>query len=49
MRRKYNALVEAKAKLQEDLIASEEEKLRVSKALVDLKIQNRSAPGRRSG
>ena len=34
-RKKYNELVNSKASLQEQLLKSEEEKLRISKALVD--------------
>ena len=39
-RKKYNDLVSNKAKLQEVLIAAEQEKLKISKALVDLQIEN---------
>eukprot|EP00944_MAST-04C_sp_MAST-4C-sp1_P002321 g2321.t1 len=39
-RKKYNELVNSKASLQEQLLKSEEEKLRISKALVDLQIEN---------
>jgi coiled-coil domain-containing protein 78 len=39
-RKKYNELVGNKAKLQEVLIAAEQEKLKISKALVDLQIEN---------
>jgi chromosome segregation ATPase len=39
-RKKYNDLVSNKAKLQEILIAAEQEKLKISKALVDLQIEN---------
>jgi coiled-coil domain-containing protein 78 len=39
-RKRYNELVNSKAGLQEQLLKSEEEKLRVSKALVDLQIEN---------
>ena len=38
-REKYNKLVESKAELQQKLINSEEERLRVSKALIDLEIE----------
>lgn len=40
MKKRYNDQVAAKADLQEQLIASEEEKLKVSKALIDLQIEN---------
>lgn len=40
MREKYNEIVRQKADLQQDLIRSEEEKLEVSKALVELQIEN---------
>ena len=40
MKKRYNEQVAAKANLQEDLIAAEEEKLKVSKALIDLQIEN---------
>jgi len=36
MKSKYNDIIRSKATLQEDLIASEEEKLKVSKALIEL-------------
>jgi chromosome segregation ATPase len=39
-RKKYNELVNGKATLQEQLLKSEEEKLKISKALVDLQIEN---------
>ena len=39
-RKKYNDLVGNKAKLQEVLISAEQEKLKISKALVDLQIEN---------
>ena len=39
-RKKYNELVTNKAKLQEVLISAEQEKLKISKALVDLQIEN---------
>lgn len=38
----YEKLVESKAELQAELISSEEERLRVSKALIDLQIENNS-------
>ncbi|CAD8184449.1 unnamed protein product [Paramecium octaurelia] len=40
MREKYNEIVRQKAELQQELIRSEEEKLEVSKALVELQIEN---------
>lgn len=39
-RDKYNALVDSKAAAQEALIEAEEEKLRISKALLDMQIRN---------
>lgn len=42
-REKYNKLVESKAELQQKLINSEEERLRVSKALIDLEIEKNRA------
>ena len=39
-RKKYNELVQNKAQLQEILIGAEQEKLKISKALVDLQIEN---------
>ena len=40
MKNKYNDIIKSKATLQEDLIAAEEEKLKVSKALIELQITN---------
>jgi hypothetical protein len=40
MREKYNQLIRDKGDLQSELIKSEEEKLEVSKALVELQIEN---------
>ena len=40
LREKYNELVRSKAELQAELIKSEEEKLEISKALVELQIEN---------
>mmetsp|Transcript_11558 Transcript_11558/g.10031 ORF Transcript_11558/g.10031 Transcript_11558/m.10031 type:complete len:229 (+) Transcript_11558:529-1215(+) len=40
IREKYNDLVKSKADLQNELIKSEEEKLEISKALVELQIEN---------
>jgi len=40
LREKYNQLVKSKADLQAELIRSEEEKLEISKALVELQIEN---------
>lgn len=40
LREKYNALVRSKSDLQGELIRSEEEKLEISKALVELQIEN---------
>ena len=40
MKAKYNDVIKSKASLQEDLIAAEEEKLKVSKALIELQIIN---------
>jgi predicted nuclease with TOPRIM domain len=40
LRDKYNDLVKQKQDLQNDLIKSEEDKLEVSKALVELQIEN---------
>lgn len=40
LREKYNEIVRQKAELQQELIRSEEEKLEVSKALVELQIEN---------
>lgn len=42
MKNKFNELVRAKAELQQELINSEEEKLKVSKALIELQIENMS-------
>ena len=39
-RQKYNDLVMSKARMQETMIQSEEDRLRVSKALMDLQIEN---------
>ena len=40
MKSKFNDLVKSKADLQSELISSEEEKLKVSKALIELQIEN---------
>ncbi len=40
MKSKFNDLVKSKADLQAELIGSEEEKLKVSKALIELQIEN---------
>lgn len=40
LREKYNQLVKSKSDLQAELIKSEEEKLEISKALVELQIEN---------
>lgn len=40
MKSKFNELVQSKAELQAELITSEEEKLKVSKALIELQIEN---------
>ena len=40
MKGKFNDLVQSKADLQSELISSEEEKLKVSKALIELQIEN---------
>ena len=40
MKSKFNELVKSKADLQAELIQSEEEKLKVSKALIELQIEN---------
>ena len=40
MKSKFNELVQSKADLQAELINSEEEKLKVSKALIELQIEN---------
>lgn len=40
LRVKYNTLVQTKANLQEELIRIEEDKLEISKALVELQIEN---------
>ncbi len=40
MKGKFNELVQSKADLQAELIQSEEEKLKVSKALIELQIEN---------
>ena len=40
MKNKFNELVKSKADLQAELISSEEEKLKVSKALIELQIEN---------
>lgn len=40
LREKYNMLVKSKANLQSELIKSEEEKLQISKALIELQIEN---------
>ena len=39
-RKKYQDIVGSKAKLQETLIVAEQEKLKISKALIDLQIEN---------
>ena len=40
MKTKFNDMVKSKADLQQELIRSEEEKLKVSKALIELQIEN---------
>ena len=40
MKNKFNEIVKSKADLQAELISSEEEKLKVSKALIELQIEN---------
>jgi coiled-coil domain-containing protein 78 len=40
MKGKFNEIVQSKADLQSELIQSEEEKLKVSKALIELQIEN---------
>ena len=40
MKGKFNELIQTKADLQAELIQSEEEKLKVSKALIELQIEN---------
>lgn len=40
MKNRFNDIVKDKADLQRELIKSEEEKLKVSKALIDLQIEN---------
>ena len=40
MKSRFNDLVKSKAELQEELIRAEEEKLKVSKALIELQIVN---------
>lgn len=40
LKNKFNDLVRSKAELQQELITSEEEKLKVSKALIELQIEN---------
>ena len=40
MKNRFNDIVKDKASLQKELIQSEEEKLKVSKALIDLQIEN---------
>jgi chromosome segregation ATPase len=40
MKSKFNELVKAKADMQGELIRAEEEKLKVSKALIELQIEN---------
>jgi len=40
MKNKFNDMVKSKADLQSELIDSEEEKLKVSKALIELQIEN---------
>lgn len=37
---RYNIIVKEKSLIQEELIKSEEEKLKISKALIELKIRN---------
>lgn len=37
---KFNEIVKSKADLQSELIKSEEEKLKISKALIELQIEN---------
>ena len=40
MKNKFNDVVKSKTELQQELITSEEEKLKVSKALIELQIEN---------
>lgn len=40
MKSKFNDLIKQKAELQSELITSEEEKLKISKALIELQIDN---------
>ena len=40
MKSKFNDMVKSKADLQQELIKSEEQKLKVSKALIELQIEN---------
>ena len=42
IKNRFNDLVREKAELQEELITSEEEKLKVSKAMIELQIENTS-------
>ena len=40
MKQKFQEVIKDKVNLQNELISSEEEKLKVSKALIDLQIEN---------
>ena len=40
MKNRFNEVVKSKADLQQELINSEEEKLKISKALIELQIIN---------
>jgi len=42
VKNRFNDLVKSKAELQQELINSEEEKLKVSKALIEIQIDNMS-------
>lgn len=42
MKGRFNDMVREKAELQHELIISEEEKLKISKALIELQIENTS-------
>lgn len=39
MRDKFNEMIEEKAQMQSNLIDSEEEKLKISKAIIELQIE----------
>jgi coiled-coil domain-containing protein 78 len=40
MKNRYNEIIGSKGQLQEELIAAEEEKLKLSRALIELQIEN---------